>query len=234
MLHILVGRRETGKTTLEMFLARHGDGRRLVFDPSNRIFPRAGGVKVVSADALIDDAYPAMLAGELTEIIYAPMDGTRDGFLAWSEIVLHHVVHAKAHQLSVVVDECGLVAGELDNIDQPLHCAMRWCRRDRVHFFLSCHQPKNIPTNTRAISDYLIFFHTTQEHDLKVIAERCSVEFADKVARLQPLHFRIWDDQHAREQLTRTTPARWRVAVDEPAPAAVDSLPSVDAGNLWA
>lgn len=235
MLHAAIGRRETGKTTLTMYLARaRRDARCMVFDSRNGIFPRADGDKVYSGDELIS-AYATMVQGEIRELIYTPRENNlRDAFVTWSTVVQHYIETNPTRPFHVVIDECALVKDDLESLDHPLQAAMRWSRRDRVHFFLTCHQPKNVPTNTRAISDYLIFFHSTQEHDLKVIAERCSDAFAADVAKLKPFHFLIWNDQTAEAIRPTVTPDQWNIGLGELAPAAPpEPGNTLDLGNLW-
>lgn len=245
VLHGVIGRRETGKTTLTMYLARRRpELPRFIFDPRNGIAARGDrSVKVYSVDALIDRAYPRLWIGELHEIIYTPRENDlRESFLAWSTLVQHHIEERPAETMSIVIDECALVKDELERMDHPMQAAMRWSRRDRVHFFLTCHQPKNLPTNTRAISDYLIFFHATQEHDLKVISERCSESFALDVSRLRPYHFLIWNDQLGCAMVPTIQPGDWKIGLAESsvtarAAAVPAELPSLDddldLGNLW-
>lgn len=233
MLSGIVGRRETGKTTLTMFLARHDPMvPRMVFDPRNGIAARGSSIKVFTADDLIDQAFPAMAAGEVAEVIYTPRENNlSESFLVFSTLAQHYI-EQNPRRFVVVIDECALVKDDLESLDHPLQAAMRWSRRDRVHFFLTCHQPKNIPTNTRAISDYLIFFRATQEHDLTVIRERCSAQFAADVSQLQPYHFLIWNDQTAAVMPSRVKPADWKVSLD--APIVVAPKPrNLDVGNLW-
>jgi len=238
MLHDVIGRRETGKTTLTLWLARQGNGPRLIFDPRNGIFPRGDNVKVYTLDDLID-AYPALAYRDIQEIIYTPRENNlRDSFLAFSTVVQAHIEAHPRGRLSVVIDEAALVKDDLESMDHPMQAAMRWSRRDRVHFFLTCHQPKNIPTNTRAITDYLIFFHATQEHDLRVIAERCSDRFAADVSNLKPYAFLIWNDQTAAVIQPTIEPRHWHLDLSEevpaePAPIVTRPEKTVDLGNLW-
>jgi hypothetical protein len=238
MLHAVIGRRETGKTTLTMYQARQPHIRqRLIFDGRDNIFPRGNGLKVYSADALIEDGYPMLLQGETDEIVYAPKDGIVSGFTVWSTVVQEYVDTFKTRRLAVVIDEAGLLEKQFENMDHPIQLAMRNCRREKVDFYLTCHQPKHIPTNTRAISDYLIFFHCTQEHDLRVIADRTSEAFAAKVARLAPYRFMVWNDAKGEPLAVLVEPADWRIdlgeAVAEPAPARAPVRSGVDLGNLW-
>jgi hypothetical protein len=238
MLNDFIGRRETGKTTLVIYLARQGNAPRLMFDPRNMIYPRGGGVKVYSAEDLIDEALPALVSGETREVIYAPRDqGTRAAFRIFSEAVFTWIDLLRRSQLSVVIDESALVQDDIEDDEHPIRRAMISCERKRVHFFLTCHQPKNIPTNARAITDYLVFFRCTQEHDLKVIRERCSEAFAEAVSRLAPLQFKIWDDQIGAALPAEIPPERWKVDLGELESLTTisDQHPAVlDLGNLWA
>src|SRR4051812_48745220 len=92
MLHAAIGRRETGKTTLTMYLARRRrDARCMVFDSRNGIFPPADGAKVYSGDELIP-AYAQLVHGELRELIYTPRENNlRDAFTAWATVVQHYI-----------------------------------------------------------------------------------------------------------------------------------------------
>jgi hypothetical protein len=235
LLHALIGRRETGKTTLAMNQARQPHIRqRLIFDIRNNIAPRGDGIKVFSAEELIETGYPLLLQDEVSEVIYVPKDGIVYGFSAWSTVVQEYVELFRSRRAAVVIDEAGILDKQIEPMDHPIQLAMRNCRRDRTDFYFTCHQPKHIPTNTRAISDFLIFFHCSQEHDLRVIAERTSDAFAAKVARLAPYHFLIWNDFKGEPVAVAVEPHAWHVDLEarpaEPAPA---RSRGIDVGNLW-
>jgi hypothetical protein len=236
MLNCFIGRRETGKTTLAMYGARAGAPRRLVFDPSDRIFSRAG-LKAYDLDELTA-AYAALDDGDTPEVIYTPRaEGIALGFHEFSDLVYLHTTAHRSRNLAVVIDESALVQDAIEDPESPMSKAMTWSERRRVHFFLTCHQPKDIPTRKRAITDYLVFFHTTQEHDLKVIRERCSEAFADRVSKLKPYRFLIWDDQRGAEKAARLEPRDWKIDLsprdDAPPPAEKFSPPVIDRGALW-
>lgn len=72
-----------------------------------------------------------------------------------------------------------------------------------VHVMLAAHRPADIPTAVRALSDTWLIFRTSQEHDLKVIRERCGIAVALRVQKIDPRQFIEWDDGEglAREHL---------------------------------
>jgi hypothetical protein len=235
MLNCLIGRRETGKTTLAMYGARHTNRRRLVFDPSNRIYPRGAGIKAYDVEELVQ-AYGLLLNGDSDEVIYTPrVDGVRTGFFDFAEVVHVHVDTQKRRGVSVVIDEGALVEKQLDDPEHPISKAMTWARRERNHFFITCHQPKNIPTSKRAITDLLVFFRVTQEHDLEVIRDRCSDAFAAKVARLQPFQYLLWNDQATAERPCYLLPSDWKLDLSEQEIEidAENKVPLIDRGSLW-
>jgi len=234
VLSDVIGRRETGKTTLAVYLARLS-AHRAMFDPRNGIAGGAAALKVTSHAEFRHAAMPALRAGAINEVIYSPFDNDLDGaFLVFGVQIKKWVREQPGRALSVVIDESFLVKEELDRRAHPIKSAMRWCARDRVHFFLTCHRPGEVPTGVRAVSDYWLLFQCRQEQDLDVIAKRCGVNVANEVHTLKPYEFVIWDDTKAKLRRSSLKPADWHIDLHAPAAAATAGITiPLDSGNLW-
>lgn len=241
MLHLDFGKRETGKTTLALFLARQTP-QRLIFDPRDGIQPGADAIKVYRSIELTDDAMPLLIDGAVNEVIFTPTGNDLDqAFFIWSKQTKRWVQDMSARPLAVVIDECAMVGSSLDRAAHPIQAAMRFCPRHLVHFYLTAHRPGDIPTRVRAISDYWIIFHMNQEHDLKVIDQRCGEYVTRKVEQLHDYQFVVWDDARGVLKPSILQPKDWYVDLQSrrsPARAAAvildaPPIPAVDAGALW-
>lgn len=193
MVYLIIGRRKRGKTTLGRYMVNQSP-RRAVFDPRKVIPVGPEGVRVTTALALHDVAFPALEAGEVTEVLYTPdsddLAGPLNTFAC--ELKRWTVEHPSA-PLGVLIDELGWI--EAARRDPPaLRRALRNCEPEIFDVFITCHRPTDVPVNTRAIADSWIVFHCVQEHDLDVIRERCNEQVAQLVAQLDGRAFIVYDD----------------------------------------
>jgi hypothetical protein len=124
-----------------------------------------------------------------------------------------------AEQISFLVDEARFIK-TTENISESFDWILRFTPPDRVHTILTAHRPVDISVDIRAIADFWFIFRTTQEHDLKAIAERCGSEVADEATRLERGQLLIWNDGEgfSRKHTDKTS---WYVPINSAAPEAV-------------
>lgn len=208
MIHLSIGRRGQGKTTLAYRWARTFE-RRLVFDPRGMI---KRGTAVGSREDL-DLAFVEFLDGDRTELVYVPAGDVRDEFIVFAWYVAEFIRERPRWRLAIMVDEAGFLGPAQET--PAFMWACRCCDRDRVDIWMTAHRPKDISTNIRAIADTWRVFPCRQEHDLAVIGERCGDGVAGDVAQLQDRRFIEWDDAKA-IATARVDPAEWFIDLRAP------------------
>lgn len=212
MIYLFLGRRKLGKTTLALSMARKCPYR-VLLDPRGLI--HSGAPRVATADG-VALAFDQMVSAEdqhVTEVLVTPEHNVQDTFdytarevKAWSK-----QFEDPQHRLMFVVDE----ARFFDLIDsQAFEYVMRAASPELVHIAITAHRPVDIPTDVRAISDHWLLFRCTQEHDLKVISERCGDPVAERVSRLNPHEFVHWDDAVGTFAVF-TDPTAWYVPLSQ-------------------
>jgi hypothetical protein len=192
---------------------------RVIFDPRGLIDSTAPVVTtpLQMADVLRDrDVAP-------NEIIITPDDRLQETFEAaaryvktWSRV--------DDRSLFFLVDECRFIDLRSSSAFEYI---MRAAPPDRIHIGLTAHRPADVPTDVRAISDHWLLFRSTQEHDLKVIEERCGLQVRRRVMQLKPHQFVHWNDA-AGLWAANTTPHSWFVPLGRPQREAEDILPETD------
>jgi hypothetical protein len=195
MIHLIIGRREQGKTTLALYMALKVK-QLLAFDPRG-LMERPNALRVRTAGALESKGVPALLDDEITECIYTPSeDDIQRAFMRFCNQVKWWVANHPKRPLAVLVDEVSFV-----NLNEPaFQWVLRCSKREVMQIFLTCHRPADIPTAVRAIADFWCLFQCRQEHDLGVIEERCSKTVVAAVGRLNAREFIMWDDERAQSK----------------------------------
>jgi len=215
VIWLVLGRRQLGKTTLAYSMALKC-ANRIILDPRGLI-RGTGGVRV-GQRAQFDQAIEMLHAKELREIIVTP-EGDLDRMFSATAVAVKawnrdHATSARDDKrLMWLIDEARFFDKSLAK-SEAFKFLLRASERDLVHIVLTAHRPADIPTDVRAISDHWIMFRTTQEHDLKVIDDRCGPKVRDLVANLNPHEFVQWDDAGGTVRAFRE-PARWFVALDQ-------------------
>jgi hypothetical protein len=216
MLYLSVGRRELGKTTLVTSRARQVP-QRVFLDP-RRMIRNADAVTVTEPGEI----GPAMLAlwehpETQHELIIAPGPRVRPWtcFAALSEATAEWIVRDETAPLAVVLDEMRLIdpdkkADKLEAFDFVL----RGAPRNVVHVYMTCHRPKDVSPNIRAILDHWMLFRCTQEIDLEAIREVAGPDVVRVVQSLPPYHWLQWDDSKG-AALLHATPGAWFVPLKE-------------------
>jgi hypothetical protein len=197
VIRVVVGRREVGKTTLALYMARQ-IRRRAIFDPRGLIRPATGKAYVVTTVPNFRQSFAELVDGDIAELIFTPAGSLPAAFDAFADEVRQFVDDMPAQPLAVLVDECSFVSSEIEEKEHPFQWVLRCSRREVVQVIVTCHRPVDVPISLRAIADQWLLFAVRQEHDLRVVRERCSSAVADAVQTLPPRHFVEWDDSVGR------------------------------------
>lgn len=188
MIIAVLGRREQGKTTFADYLAAQRETR-VKFDP-RAIFG-------TTSDIIPDSSELYEMLEEREEIIVQPERNVKVNFERCCDVVWEWIrFYTKQGQevsLAFLVDEARIIDTP-SYIPQSLDSIMRMAPRKEVDVIFTAHRPSDISVDIRAIADFWCMFQITQEHDLKVISERCGEEVAEIVSRLPAHHLLIWND----------------------------------------
>jgi hypothetical protein len=216
LISLILGRRELGKSTLALYIARKTPTR-IIFDPRAMFH--------TSPDIFRDDLFLSGRAGveenlELaldtrSEIIVAPPYHVIETFNSMCEILARWVEENPREELTLIVDEARFVE-TTSEINPFFDWLLRCTLRSQVNIVFTAHRPADIAVDIRSIADFWIMFHTTQEHDLKVIAERCGSEVSEMVHELKPGEVVIWNDSRATFR-KETDRVKWFVPMTTPA-----------------
>lgn len=210
MIDLVFGRRVQGKTTLGYWLARKTPTC-VVFAPrpdvleSHRALPNAVGLF-----ELLDSA-PEIIIKPPVAVI-PTFEETCGELRAWLEL-------NPDEEISLLVDEARFIKST-ENISESFDWLLRFTNPKKVNVILTAHRPVDVSVDIRAIADFWFIFHTTQEHDLKVIAERCGNAVADEVRHLEDGQLVIWNDARGVSR-KHTDRALWYVPINLPKPEGV-------------
>jgi hypothetical protein len=214
MIVLNVGRRELGKSTLALYLARKSK-RVVILDP-RLMFPTTDPIGDLPGDG---SELFTRLRDHDREIVIQPendLQGTTD---ALARMLRDWLMTAPADtSLAVVLDECGLL--DLRSWDWMFRCSPR----ESVYLILTAHQPKDFSTTVRALADWWCVFRMTQATDLEVIEDRCGDTFAAQVGKLAPYQFALWDDTKA-EMHVYLKPDVWKVPMKRAGSVTRPALP---------
>jgi hypothetical protein len=234
MIYLALGRRQLGKTTLVYSMARKCPAR-IILDP--RALIHSQGIRVSRMDDL--DRTMEIMAEQpttISEVIVTPDSNVQTMFdhcaryvKAWAQDFQH--APRATHRLMFIVDE----ARFFDLRASPaFEYVLRAAPPDLINVAITAHRPSDIPTDIRAISDHWLMFRCTQEHDLKVIGERCTEAVRNQVETLNPHEFIDWDDATATARAYKN-PSAWYIPLRAPGAAEtadLDVLPPSDPNSL--
>lgn len=204
MIHLVIGRRENGKTTLAWFMAL-GCPRLLVFDPRGLI---GRDVDRVQSAEEFEIAMPVMVKGERAIVVYTPRGDVEEGFELFAKVAAKWVRDYRDSPIAIVVDEAGFLTRMDRCVDFMWVC--RCSKRDTAQIILTAHRPRDIATSVRAIADRWLVFSCRQEHDIKVFDERMTTQAVKTIEKLPVRHFVAWDDAKGEAMLYSRTD-RWFV-----------------------
>ncbi len=232
MIYLLLGRRELGKTTLAIYMARKAPYQ-VIFDPRGLV-PVTTGARVTTR-AELDQAFADLQREQapLTEVIVTPRDDVQGLFDLTARYVKYwaETYPNTDHAMVFVVDEARFV-------DVRKSHAFGWVTRasprDLFHVIVTAHRPTDLPTDLRAIADHWYLFRCSQEHDLEAIEERCGTRAMRVVMGLKPHEYLHWDDAIGSYTVNRE-PASWFLPIRSPASRVVQMSPieTLDSDGLW-
>jgi hypothetical protein len=203
MLILCIGRRELGKTTLAVSIARHYDTR-IIFDPRHMIN--------TTSDVLNEGGISGVLYSMLdtrSEIIVQPHFDKQAAFSAMCSEIYDWLQDNPGERVCILVDEIRFVL-----LDDPFFDFLIRCTpRKDVAIILTAHGIVDVPTDLRRIADIWCIFQITLSNDLEKIEEKAGAEVAADVASLQPYEFVVWDDSVGRSR-KNLDKASWFVPLD--------------------
>jgi hypothetical protein len=209
MIILDIGRRGQGKTTLALFMARRA-ARRFIFDPRGLVEQTPGDRLKTSSPTTIAQGVDRVVDDQVPEIVITPTLEPQTAFNALINELYEWLKREPKASFTLVIDELRFLPDlETAQFEWLLRCS----QPDRVHIILTCHRPADIPVNIRAIADQWLIFRVTQEHDLKVIAER-SPRAAAVARHLQKREFVAWDDAEGDYKVFKR-PDQWFVPLGQ-------------------
>lgn len=195
-----------GKTTWVYYHASKLP-QRVIFDPRRQIRHHSEKSIVVATSDQIEAAMDRMFVDRnLEEVVIVPADDPQPVFETLCGEVRHWIELDDRRPLAVVIDEARFIKTEVPACQWILRCSPH----DTIHIFFSAHRPSDLSTDARAIIDRMILFHTTQEHDLKTITDRCGSDVAEKVRNLDQFAFVEWDDGQGKA-FVHDDPSKWYI-----------------------
>jgi hypothetical protein len=211
VIYLVLGRRELGKTTLADYMIK-SVAKRVVIDPRRMIRQRDRRIEYVSTVEEFEDATFEMMTTEsnVHEVVYQPIeDDLEISFVRWTRAIKRAIMAFPNQQIGVLVDEASFY-----NLNAPTFQWLLKCvPRDQAYIVITAHQPKDVPTNVRAIADHWFMFRMTQQTDLDKVSEK-SPEAATLAKTLRDRAFVHWDDTTARLSVNARS-SSWYVPLSE-------------------
>ncbi len=204
MLILNLGRRRVGKTTLAYKIISNSETR-VIWDPRG-LFHTSSCVLSGSSGLYeaLDNEY---------EIIIKPERDVKGTFDSCCSVLWRWVKDNPEAKVSFLVDEAYFI--ETSNTSYESFDAMlRFSGEGQLKIVITAHRPADIGTSIRSIADKWCMFRTTQEHDLKVIRERCGEIVAEQVANLKPYQYVVWDDGISSYEV-KLEPAKWYISMKQ-------------------
>jgi hypothetical protein len=206
MLDLFIGRRELGKTTLAVSVARHFPTR-IFFDPRHMLH---------TCPTILYDENLSGLREALdtqSEIVVRPDFEVEETFETMCREIYEWLRENPSEKLCLLVDESRFVREpeKVRYFDYIVRCT----KRDLVTVEMTCHGVVDISPNLRRIADLWILFQLTQGADIDTVRERCGDAVADAVQSLKPYEYIVWDDSLHRFQ-KHSDAASWYVSLEQP------------------
>jgi hypothetical protein len=186
MLVLDIGRRELGKTTLGLHIARYYDTR-VLWDPRHMIS--------TTNDILTDGQVTGVLYGMLetrNEIIIRPEFNVEQTFEEMCMEIFDWLKDNPGKRFALLFDEARFVKNPEQN--KYFDSIVRCMPSKDVAVIITAHGVPDINTHLRRIADFWIIFQLTLEADIQTVRERCGNIVATEVQSLKPYQFIIWDD----------------------------------------
>jgi hypothetical protein len=204
LLTIVIGRRKRGKSTLAYAISLQKPTR-VTFDPRRQFHTTDD---IIQAPEVVYD-----MLEERSEIIVQPYENVQSVFDRTTFEISDWIDDNPQEQISLLADEVRFLDTpnrHYEHFDRII----RFSDPEKVDAIMTCHRPSDISVDIRAIADYWCIFHTTQEHDLKIIGERCGNGVVEMVRTLRNRgEFILWDDGEGIAKL-KNQPSSWFVPID--------------------
>jgi hypothetical protein len=184
MISLIFGRREQGKTTL----AYH-----LILQKETRVIVDPRGQFGTTSDVLPDENGLYELLDDRSEIVIKPEREPRRVFSEVAAVCREWLRDNPGAQFAFLLDEARIFDTP-SAIPEDFEYLLRMAPRDEVDVVLTAHRPSDVSVDIRAIADFWLIFQTTQEHDLRVISERCGDTVAETALTLPQHAVIIWND----------------------------------------
>lgn len=203
MITLVIGRRVQGKTTLAYRMASR-QPTVVIFDPRGtfEIDKRSEGLTLYEQ------------LDSLPRVVVHPHGNVPMAFAEFCETLKDWIQDNPSEPLALLVDEARFIDTPSE-IPPACDHIIRFSDTALVQIYFTAHRPSDIAVDIRAIADFWCVFRSTQEHDLKVIAERCGSEVADQVRTLGSREFIVWNDGQAKAHVNRT-PSGWYMPLNVP------------------
>lgn len=205
MLIANCGRRGTGKTTLGAYMIDRRPRRAAI---ETRPLIRRPGAVVIRSAARLGELFDALAEGDIDELVFSPTDTDHaKAFDVFVAQLRRWCLEYPALELGVLIDESRMY-GEIDR-SKTFMWLMKSCDPALIDLVLTSHRPANLPTEVRALLNRWCLFRTTQEHDLKAIAEHCTADVVDLVKELPGREYVAWNDDDGTYEVNRA-PCIWQ------------------------
>lgn len=205
MLNLCIGRRELGKTTLAVHLARFYQ-KRVLWDPRHMISTS----DVILDDTNIEGLYDAI--SRYDEVIVRAHFNVEETFEIMCEQIQSWITENQGTTFCLLLDEIRFTPKPDD--EQNFNWIVRCTPRETVSVIVTAHGVPDINTNMRRIADYWILFQLTLEADLQTVLERCGKQVEKETQKLKPYQFIVWNDGN-RTWRKETEPGKWFVSLKE-------------------
>jgi hypothetical protein len=147
-----------------------------------------------------------------SEIIVQPREYVRSAFSQVCRSFADWIEENPGEQAVLLADEVRFI--DTPNTEYPsLDRIIRFGDPERVGVIMTAHRPGDISTDIRAIADFWCMFKTTQEHDLRVIDQRCGPQVAELVSRLERQQYVVWSDGEG-TYTVKTDSTKWKVNIE--------------------
>jgi hypothetical protein len=186
MISSINGRRELGKSTLALHLARRR-ATRVIFDPRFLFKTSNVIVRIVDANSIYE------LLNTEKEIIIQPDSDVAGNFERTCNGIKLWILDHPLEPICFLIDEASFVDTP-NYICESLSWILRCTPRKTVDIIFTAHRPADIAVGIRAIADFWYMFRITQENDLKVIQDRCGSEIRDMLPTLEDNELIVWND----------------------------------------
>ena len=184
MISLCIGRMGQGKSTVAYDIALKSDTR-VIVDPREQFH--------TTSDVIPDGAALYDMLDNREEIIVRPYLDLEDSFTSAMDETSLWIRNNPGEKLAVLADEARILK-LTDTEYQSFDWIVRSAGRENLDVIITAHRPSDIPVNIRAIAHYWFIFHTTQEHDLKVISERAGDDAGEAVRHLHDRQIVVWND----------------------------------------